>query len=64
LLAIFFSALVPICTGAPVLTGLWLDLSLPLLGHVHLGTPMLFDVGVYSAVIGVNLVVVFTLSEA
>jgi multicomponent Na+:H+ antiporter subunit B len=34
-------------------TGLWLpEFSLPVLGVVHLGTPLLFDVGVYLTVIG------------
>ncbi len=47
------SALWPIFLGKLFFTGLWLPgFSLPLLGTVHLGTPLLFDVGVYLAVIG------------
>lgn len=40
----------------------WLpDFSLPLMGEVHIGTPLLFDVGVYIAVIGFVLHSVFSL---
>lgn len=50
--------------GEPLLTGMWLPtFSLPLLGTVHLGTPLLFDVGVYLTVIGFVLAAVFTVSE-
>jgi multicomponent Na+:H+ antiporter subunit B len=63
LLVVLLSALIPLFLGLPVLTGQWLTVDIPVLGHIHLGTPMLFDFGVYFAVIGVNLTVVFTLSE-
>jgi len=50
--------------GAPFLTGLWLpSFSLPLLGTIHLGTPLLFDVGVYLTVIGFVLHTVFSLAD-
>lgn len=49
--------------GSPFLTGLWLPtFSLPLLGTVHLGTPLLFDVGVFMTVAGFTLCTVFALS--
>jgi len=39
--------------GSDFFTGLWLPgFSLPGLGNVHLGTPLLFDVGVFMTVIG------------
>jgi len=45
-------------------TGLWLPaFELPLLGMVHLGTPLIFDVGVYVGVVGFTLTVVFYLEE-
>lgn len=45
-------------------TGLWLPaFEAPLLGAVHLGTPLVFDVGVYLAVIGFTLTVAFNLEE-
>jgi multisubunit Na+/H+ antiporter MnhB subunit len=40
----------------------WLpDFTLPLLGEVHLGTPLIFDVGVYIVVVGFVLHAVFSL---
>ncbi len=47
--------------GAPFLTGLWLPNPVPILGKV--GTPLLFDVGVYLLVVGVVLQIVFVLAE-
>lgn len=45
-------------------SGLWLPgFTLPVLGAVHLGTPLVFDIGVYFAVIGFTLAVVFNLEE-
>ena len=42
--------------GHPFMTGLWLPtFELPLLGKVKLGTPLLFDIGVYFGVIGFTL---------
>jgi len=47
------SALLPVLFGDPYFTGYWLPtFSLPLLGTVHLGTPLVFDIGVYLTVIG------------
>ncbi|MEM1158221.1 MAG: MnhB domain-containing protein [Verrucomicrobiota bacterium] len=45
-------------------TGLWLPgFTLPVLGAIHLGTPLVFDIGVYFTVIGFTLAVVFNLEE-
>jgi multicomponent Na+:H+ antiporter subunit B len=39
----------------------WLpDFTLPLLGEMHLGTPLIFDVGVYIVVVGFVLLSVFS----
>jgi multicomponent Na+:H+ antiporter subunit B len=44
--------------------GLWLpEYHVPLLGAVHLGTPMLFDLGVFLAVMGFATKVGFGLQE-
>lgn len=48
--------------GEPFLTGHWLEMPLPVVGK--LGTPLLFDVGVYLAVMGVSLTMVFSLEMA
>lgn len=58
-----FSVMLSLAFGKPLMTGLWIDLHLPLVGDQHLGTPLLFDAGVYLVVIGVILTIVFTLSE-
>jgi len=50
--------------GQPFMTGQWLPgFSLPLLGKVHLGTPLVFDVGVYLVVVGFTLHTTFSLAE-
>ncbi len=53
------SGLIGVLGGRPFQTGLWLEL--PVLGH--LGTPLLFDVGVYLVVIGAVMLIIFTLAE-
>ncbi len=53
------------CVGAVLgfgyMTGVWLPFALPPVGKI--GTPVLFDVGVYFTVVGVVLWMVFTLGE-
>ncbi len=59
------SGLLSYLAGEEFLTGLWLPtFSLPLLGTVHLGTPLIFDIGVYLTVFGFVTSVVFSLAEA
>lgn len=62
--------LVAAASGLPgLLHGFYMDaawlpaFSLPLLGTVHLGTPVLFDVGVFLAVAGFVLLVTLQLLE-
>ena len=51
----------PIAGGDPLM-GLWLpEFSLPWLGKIHLGTPLIFDVGVYLTVVGFSLQVALAL---
>ena len=50
--------------GKPFFTALWLETELPLLGETKLGTPLLFDIGVYAVVIGSVLTVVLSLAKA
>jgi multicomponent Na+:H+ antiporter subunit B len=61
LLLAVVSGLVALLTGQPFMTGLWSTRSVPVLGK--LGTPLLFDVGVYFTVIGVILLIIFSLME-
>ena len=58
------SGLPGVFAGQAFMTGVWLPgFSLPLLGKVHLGTPLVFDVGVYLVVIGFVLHTTFSLAE-
>lgn len=51
--------------GGAFMKGLWLPVfRLPLLGNVHLGTPLIFDVGVYCVVTGFILLTAFNLTES
>ena len=47
----------------PFLTGTWLVLRLPGGGEVHLGTPVLFDLGVYVLVVGATLTIIIAMAE-
>lgn len=61
LLAVASGLLGVVYSGLPFLTGLWHDQSVPVVGK--LGTPFVFDVGVYLVVIGITLTIVFNLKE-
>jgi multisubunit Na+/H+ antiporter MnhB subunit len=64
LIALFFSVL-PIFFGVSFMKGIWLpEFSLPVLGTMHIGTPLFFDIGVFLAVIGFVISVVFDLERA
>ncbi len=49
--------------GRPFLTGQWGSLHVPGVGEVALGTVLLFDTGVYLVVLGVTLLIVWSLAE-
>lgn len=56
LLLAMLSGLPGILTGGAFMEGIWLPFfKAPLLGKVKLGTPLLFDIGVYLAVIGFTI---------
>ena len=61
LLAALLSVLVSLFLGLTLFTGVWSTFQLPLIGK--LGTPMLFDIGVYLVVVGVILNITFVLTE-
>lgn len=59
-----FSLILGFVGGDGGFHGLWLDeFYVPLLGKVHLGTPMLFDLGVFLTVMGFGTKVGFGLQE-
>lgn len=51
----------PLLRGEPYLRGLWLKAPLPVVGK--LGTPLLFDAGVFLVVLGITVAIVFALAE-
>lgn len=55
------SGLLSLVLGKPFLTGLWTSEDTPIIESV--GTPLLFDVGVYFVVLGFVTLVVSTLAE-
>ncbi len=57
------SGVVTLALNQPFLTGIWLKIPLGALGEMELGTPILFDLGVYLTVWGVTLTIIFALEE-
>ena len=64
LLVAIASGAIGLIGGGAFLTGVWAELSLPGGAKLAVGTPLLFDVGVYLVVIGVVLTIVLSLMEA
>jgi multicomponent Na+:H+ antiporter subunit B len=61
LLTALISGLISLAQGAPFMTGRWLEQPIPVIGKV--GTPLLFDIGVYIVVLGIALTIIFSLME-
>ncbi|MDP2237731.1 MAG: Na+/H+ antiporter subunit B [Bacteroidales bacterium] len=59
----FISTLPSLFAGNPFFTGEWISLNIPLLGKLKLGSPLLFDLGVYLAVWGVIITIIFNVME-
>jgi multicomponent Na+:H+ antiporter subunit B len=53
----------PLLAGRPVMTGLWGQVFVPGFGDLDIGTPLLFDLGVYLAVVGVTVSIILPLAE-
>jgi multicomponent Na+:H+ antiporter subunit B len=56
------SGALSLALGRPFLTGVWVALPLPG-GRLELGTPLLFDAGVYLVVLGAALTIILVLGE-
>jgi multicomponent Na+:H+ antiporter subunit A len=61
LLVALSGGLLSAATGLPFMTGLWSQGEILVLGKI--GTPLMFDLGVYLVVIGVNLHILLNLME-
>ena len=57
------SGLPAVLAGQPFMTAMWTTVTTGST-ELHVGTPLMFDIGVCLAVIGVVLTIVFTLAEA
>jgi multicomponent Na+:H+ antiporter subunit B len=64
LLMILLSAFPSILNGAEFMKAYWLAINVPLAGEIKLGTPLLFDTGVFFGVIGVTRLFFFSLKRA
>jgi monovalent cation:proton antiporter len=49
--------------GAPFLSHVHAEVDVPLIGHMELASALLFDIGVYFAVIGTTMTIIQTISE-
>jgi len=58
-----FSGLIGLFAGKPFLTGLWWTIADVDGKEVALGTPLLFDIGVYAIVLGMILTLILALEE-
>lgn len=54
------SMYLPVLFGLPVMSGLWVEDPIPVIGKI--GSALFFDLGVYLVVIGVVLTILFTIS--
>jgi len=61
LLLAVISAFISVVTGQDFMTGVWAKNEFPVIGKV--GTPLLFDLGVYFLVLGIVLKIVISLAE-
>jgi multicomponent Na+:H+ antiporter subunit B len=57
------SGTAPLLAGEAFLTGIWFTAYAPGLGELTLGTPLMFDCGVYLVVLGVTLTMILALAE-
>ncbi|MDF1628551.1 MAG: Na+/H+ antiporter subunit B [Alcanivoracaceae bacterium] len=58
------SGVIAMFSGLPFLSALWTELTVPMFGMLKIGTPLMFDIGVYLVVIGTVLNILLSLAEA
>jgi len=65
LLIVLSVALLPLALGLPLLAHrhFWIEPALQGFGQLPLGTPLLFDLGIYLIVVGAALTIILTLAE-
>jgi multisubunit Na+/H+ antiporter MnhB subunit len=57
------AAVIGLIAGDPLFTGQWVTLPLGPIGDIYVGTPLLFDIGVFLAVVGVVVTVMLLREE-
>lgn len=62
--AVILSFIPGIIAGKTFFEGVWLNVDLGLLGVLKLGTPLLFDIGIFMVVIGVTVLFLFSLKRS
>ena len=55
------SGIYPLLSDESFMTGVWLKHNIPVIGK--LGTPLIFDIGVYILVLGIATKIIFSLAE-
>lgn len=61
LILALLSTVPSIIANKEFMKGFWLDTNVPVIGKI--GTPLLFDMGVYLVVLGIALKIIFSLAE-
>lgn len=56
-----FSGLPSVFMGMDFMTGIWLKTEFPVIGKI--GTPLIFDIGVYLLVLGISTKIMYVLAE-
>jgi multisubunit Na+/H+ antiporter MnhB subunit len=57
------SGMIPAIAGQPFLTGVWWSISIGHESDIMIGTPFLFDIGVFLIVLGTILTLILALEE-
>jgi len=63
ILVAFIAAITGLLSAEPLFTGIWIKPELPIFGEIKLGSPLLFDTGVYLVVTGSFVTMFFTIME-
>ena len=65
LVVAILSGVPAVLAGAPFMAAQWVSVSVPGIGSpIKLGTPLVFDVGVYLVVVGITLLMIFALEDS
>jgi len=63
LMMLVVAGLLGLVLGQSFLQGQWIDIYVPGRGVEHIGSPLLFDIGVYAVVMGMVLTAIFEAAE-